>query len=248
MLSVFAMDNIIEGEKERKQQKMKVTFTGHSGFFVETEKMYFLFDYYNGSIPRMDDEKPLAVFVSHSHDDHYSRRIWDIQKEHSRTVYVLSYDVRAGKKDNVLSLRPGEKKSIEIFGISFTVETFASTDEGVSFFVEHEGETVYHAGDLNIWAWYEEGDDYVNEQRELFREATLPLAERHADAAFILLDPRLGEGGFEGMDAYRQLLDAGNIFPMHQWGRYDFTEEYILKRENTGNIRIITHEGQEFDI
>ena len=107
----------MEGEKERKQQEMKVTFTGHSGFFVEMENMYFLFDYYNGSIPQMDDEKPLAVFVSHSHDDHYSRRIWDIQKYHSQTVYVLSYDVRAGKRDNVLSLRPGVKEKIDIFGI-----------------------------------------------------------------------------------------------------------------------------------
>ena len=238
----------MEGEKERKQQEMKVTFTGHSGFFVEMENMYFLFDYYNGSIPQMDDEKPLAVFVSHSHDDHYSRRIWDIQKYHSQTVYVLSYDVRAGKRDNVLSLRPGVKEKIDIFGISFTVETFVSTDEGVSFYVGHEGNTLYHAGDLNIWAWYEEGTDYVNEQRELFKEATLALDGRYVDAAFILLDPRLGEGGFEGMDAYRKLLDARSIFPMHQWGRYDFTEDYIMKREDTDNIRIITHEGQEFEI
>lgn len=238
----------MEGEKERKQQEMKVTFTGHSGFFVEMENMYFLFDYYNGSIPQMDDEKPLAVFVSHSHDDHYSRRIWDIQKYHRQTVYVLSYDVRAVKRDNVLSLRPGVKEKIDIFGISFTVETFVSTDEGVSFYVGHEGNTLYHAGDLNIWAWYEEGIDYVNEQRELFKEATLPLDGRYVDAAFILLDPRLGEGGFEGMDAYRKLLDARSIFPMHQWGRYDFTEDYIMKREDTDNIRIITHEGQEFEI
>ena len=76
----------------------------------------------------------------------------------------------------------------------------------------------------------------------------MPLDGRYVDAAFILLDPRLGEGGFEGMDAYRKLLDARSIFPMHQWGRYDFTEDYIMKREDTDNIRIITHEGQEFEI
>ncbi len=43
---------------------MEVTYTGHSGFLLDTGSAYFLFDYYTGIIPDMDKDKPLVVFVS----------------------------------------------------------------------------------------------------------------------------------------------------------------------------------------
>ena len=55
---------------------MKVTYIGHSGFLLETEEINFLFDYYEGEIPILEKEKPLVVFVSHSHHDHYNPEIF----------------------------------------------------------------------------------------------------------------------------------------------------------------------------
>ena len=51
---------------------MKITYIGHSGFFVEMEDACFLFDYYKGTIPETDGNKKMYVFVSHRHHDHYN--------------------------------------------------------------------------------------------------------------------------------------------------------------------------------
>ena len=42
---------------------MKITYIGHSGFFVEMEDACFLFDYYKGTIPETDGNKKMYVFV-----------------------------------------------------------------------------------------------------------------------------------------------------------------------------------------
>ena len=49
---------------------IKVTYLDHSGFLVELEDAYFLFDYYKGRLPQIDLEKKMFVFVSHVHHDH----------------------------------------------------------------------------------------------------------------------------------------------------------------------------------
>ena len=50
---------------------MKVTYISHSGFLIETKNCLFLFDYYEGKIPPLSQEKPLFIFVSHWHSDHF---------------------------------------------------------------------------------------------------------------------------------------------------------------------------------
>lgn len=59
---------------------MKITYIGHSGFFVEMEDACFLFDYYKGTIPETDGNKKMYVFVSHRHHDHYNEEIFRLQE------------------------------------------------------------------------------------------------------------------------------------------------------------------------
>ena len=46
------------------------------------------------------------------------------------------------------------------------VKAFGSTDIGISFMVEAEGLTIFHAGDLNYWHWKEEADEAFISQAE----------------------------------------------------------------------------------
>lgn len=46
---------------------MKITYINHSGFLVETENCYYVFDYYKGEMPRLDKSKEAIVFCSHFH-------------------------------------------------------------------------------------------------------------------------------------------------------------------------------------
>ena len=57
---------------------MKITYINHSGFLVETENCYYVFDYYKGKMPRLDKSKEVVVFCSHFHQDHFNPKIFEI--------------------------------------------------------------------------------------------------------------------------------------------------------------------------
>ena len=57
---------------------MNVTYIYHSSFLVETMSGYLLFDYFKGDLPELSPYKPLYVFVSHGHGDHFSASIFTI--------------------------------------------------------------------------------------------------------------------------------------------------------------------------
>ena len=57
---------------------MDVTYIHHSGFLVETQRFYYLFDYETGILPPMDVKKPIFVLSSHSHADHCNPEIFPL--------------------------------------------------------------------------------------------------------------------------------------------------------------------------
>ena len=59
---------------------MKITYINHSCFSVELDNCILLFDYFDGSIPKFDNNKKIYVFSSHSHHDHYNKSIFDLRK------------------------------------------------------------------------------------------------------------------------------------------------------------------------
>ena len=248
---------------------MKITFIAHSGFLVETEKAYFLFDYYKGNLPVLNPEKPLAVFVSHRHHDHYNRRIWDLPEQYPLTDFVVSFDLpldvlrkrieplrRAEKEGRVLQMEPDSDHTLVLRSCTeeknkVRIETFRSTDEGVAFFLTSGEESIYHAGDLHLWLWAEEGEAYMEDMKKQFASATERLRGRHADAAFLLLDNRLGDNAFAGMDAYLTMMDISHVFPMHMWEDYALTDAYLEARKNMPQAKAlhrISREGQVFEI
>ena len=70
---------------------MKITYIGHSGFFVEMEDACFLFDYYKGTIPETDGNKKMYVFVSHRHHDHYNEEIFRLQEKFRDIQFLQMY-------------------------------------------------------------------------------------------------------------------------------------------------------------
>lgn len=202
---------------------IKVTYLDHSGFLVELEDAYFLFDYYKGRLPQIDLEKKMFVFVSHAHHDHYRKDIFNLRKHFREIRYVLSSDIEIKAEKDIVQMQPNEKK--EVMGAE--IRTLRSTDEGVAFVVHYAGKTIYHAGDLNWWHW--EGEDPVwNRNMEAdFRRYAEPLRGRKIDLAMLPLDPRLGEDGFRGPRYFLELADIRRFLPMHQWGNFNFTNQFL---------------------
>ena len=110
---------------------IQVTYFHHSGFMVETEKNCLIFDYFteNGKYDFLDiskySSKKIVVFVSHFHQDHYDRKIFDWQKTIPQIQYVLSDDVIPPRVvQNVHKVHFGKIYQID----DIIIETFHSND------------------------------------------------------------------------------------------------------------------------
>ena len=97
-----------------------VTYIEHSCFLVETAKCYLLFDYYCGevSLPALDPAKPLLLFNSHAHPDHFSKEIFTLHERYPRSFFVLSADipVPAAVQPFTCPMLPHEHRLIQLAG------------------------------------------------------------------------------------------------------------------------------------
>ena len=237
---------------------MRVTFLAHSGFFLELETASLLFDWWKGELPPLPADRPLLVFASHRHEDHFNPAIFS-RAEGGRDVrFLLGKDIRLTERNRArwnlsddvaarcLALGGGETVS-PIPGV--TVETLPSTDEGVAFLVSLEGKTIFHAGDLNWWHW--EGEDKAwNRNMEVnFKRYCEPLQGRHIDLAMFPIDPRLGEDGFRGARYFLELTDTACLLPMHQWEQFSFTQDFLAACPAfAGQVRMVERNGQCFTL
>lgn len=198
---------------------MKVTFILHSCYHVELETCCLLFDYFKGDVPESD--KPLYVFASHSHDDHFSPAVFSLSEGGRPVHYFLSSDIFARRvpealRDRVTFVRP--RGFYELDGMR--IATLRSTDAGVAFLVECEGKLLYHAGDLNCWVWDGAPRMQNDQMIRQYQDELSPLSCRKIDAAFVPLDPRQETDFDLGMKYFFEAADAEHVFPMHMWEDY----------------------------
>jgi hypothetical protein len=70
-----------------------INCTGHSGFTVESDSHFLIFDYSEGALPQLPQKKKVYVFISHSHEDHFNPEVFSFCREHPNVRYVVSYDI-----------------------------------------------------------------------------------------------------------------------------------------------------------
>lgn len=199
---------------------MTITFLYHSAFLVELDRCTLLFDWYGGELPKIDPGKPLYVFASHHHGDHYSPEIFRFGMEN--VTYILANCIRLSAKrkatlgiDDSRVHRLSSGKTAEIGEL--TVTTIRSTDAGVAFLVRAGERTLFHAGDLNWWHWSEESETWNAKMADYFARSCDKLRGVAVDAAFLPLDPRQGEEFYWGFDRFMTTMEAKIAFPMHCW-------------------------------
>lgn len=209
---------------------MKITYIHHSGFLVETDRCYYLFDYEKGCLPEMDAAKPVFVLSSHGHGDHYNTEIFSMLKatgmEHVRAI--LSDDIAMPTDTDVLPVAPEREYPL---GPRQKLMTLRSTDLGVAFLIEDQDRLIYHAGDLNDWVWDEETDAYNEEMTANYRKQIRLLSEklqgREIDVAFVVLDPRQEKDYDRGMVYFLENIPAKQVYPMHYWDDPGIIETFL---------------------
>ncbi|MBO4914208.1 MAG: MBL fold metallo-hydrolase [Oscillospiraceae bacterium] len=246
---------------------MTVTFLAHSGFLVEWDRFYTLFDWWKGELPGLESAKPLLVFASHAHSDHFEPHIFGLPERHTDTRFILSNDIRLtqqrrerlGIGEDVFSrvsfARPNSLLELDAAGETLRVRTFKSTDAGVAFLLCAGGKLVYHGGDLNWWDWEEDEKQYRNNMAANYRrsvaaladavreEASLHGCEGVVDAAMAPLDPRLEGSCGLGVEYLLANVPVRRLFPMHMWENYDITERYC--REHPADAEKLVRIGRE---
>lgn len=215
-----------------------VTYLHHSGFLVETEHYYLIFDYYTQggrnnfiSIEQFTDKK-IIVFASHGHNDHFDSTIFSWQKENPSIQYVLSDDIslwQVKHMENLCMVQPHKKYFLE----EVMVETLQSTDEGVAFLVTVDGMTIYHGGDLHWWHWNGEPEE-VNQSIAVAYQREIDSIQRPVDVAFIPVDLRLEENFLLGLEYFMKQVPVKHVFPMHFWGRFQIWDK--MRESNSEEI------------
>lgn len=251
---------------------MKITYVHHSSFLAELSEAYLLFDYTQGKLPQLAENKPLLVLASHRHGDHFSPVIFDLLKERENIRFLLSDDIRGSRltKEALAFtdfVEPGETVRYEIGagrfelsprksgvlkrGVGLTVSAYESTDEGVAFLIHTERITLYHAGDLNNWRWAGEPDDWNAAMGKKYGEQVDLLAGMHVDVAFLPLDPRQEEYFYLGLHEFVNKVDVDHIFPMHCWGDFSVIGRLKAMACAAGykdRLEMISGDGEVFEL
>lgn len=224
----------------------KVTYLAHSGFYMELETCGLVFDYVEGKLPSMM-KKPLYVFVSHSHTDHYNEeRVETLRKQGAKLI--LSDDIKRASAENLSFVHAGETLMLD----DLRIQTLASTDVGVAFLVEVEGMYIYHAGDLNWWHWEEESSEEENEDmKQAYLYELAKLKGYPIDIAFVPVDPRLNDAYVLGIDAFMREVGADKVFPMHFWKDYRIFDQLKTSPKTSkyrDRIVELHYESEEFKL
>jgi L-ascorbate metabolism protein UlaG (beta-lactamase superfamily) len=228
---------------------IKIDYLGHSGFFVETDKSMFLFDYYYGDLSFLEEksgDKPLFVFSSHGHGDHFNPEIFSIVKNHLKTIYLLSFDIKGKsvvqENRDIQYLDADKTYEIEELGI---VKTLLSTDEGIAFLIQTNSVTLFYAGDLHWWDWPGEDPEWLQEQEVIFKREIGKITDMNIDIVFSVLDARLEENYAKGMMHILSELHPRHILPMHFWEDRTVVERFKELSEAKNNDTIILDTTKE---
>ncbi len=218
----------------------KITYLFHSGFTIETDSDFIVFDYFKDNCIKQEmkdcgqlskenfpPNKKITFFVTHAHYDHYDKEIFTLVEN---AHYLLSDDIKVQESDKIKVCGAHEKLSYN--GID--VETFGSTDEGLSYLITLDGRTVFHAGDLNWWHWAGETEQERACAEEAFKYEMEKLMGKKIDIAFFPVDPRLEQAYYYGGKYFIEKIKPKYFIPMHFQDSYTITTKFKKLIESEG--------------
>lgn len=209
---------------------MKITYIGHSGFLAETKDCYYLFDYYKGSVPALDPKKPVIVFCSHFHHDHFNPEIFRLLSGMGMSVEaVLAKDIGENRYPAGVPVTKAYHDKTYTLHSGTVVTTLLSTDSGVAFLVRTNEGVLYHAGDLNDWYWQGEPEEDNRQMTSRYRKEIDKLKGIRIDAAFVPLDPRQESHYADGLLYFLKSVDCNTVYPMHYWDKPDVINRFVTE-------------------
>ncbi len=236
----------------------KITHLFHSGYAVQTQNHFLIFDYYQPLAPKdqgitegmitseyLKTRKNVLVFVSHSHGDHFDPAILNWAKDNPNITYILSSDVQTNNA-NLHCFVVSAYENCKVGDV--TLKTFGSTDLGISFFIQVDGVSIFHAGDLNWWHWSGESIQEQRTAESAFKAEMEKLSPEvtGVDIAFFPVDRRMEEFYSIGAEYFATQCKPKLLVPMHFGNDFAATTAFAEKAKKLSIATVkITHRGQE---
>jgi len=206
---------------------MKIIYLHHSGFIVELPKNTIIFDAITNIQPQFLRKGRKSYFLAtHVHKDHFAQRIFSYGTDYN-SEYILSDDIPKRGGNTIHYMAPYQHLEFDDSKCGLVaIDTFGSTDAGVSYMVKAEGKTIFHAGDLNWWDWNPKERPQINpavEEADYKNELDKILKQYPAgsiDAAFVPVDSRLGSSACKAAEYFIQVMQPKVLIPMHFWDEY----------------------------
>lgn len=209
---------------------IKTEYIHHSCYTLEIEDCFFVFDYFEGNL-KIPNNKKIYFFVTHTHGDHFSLKIFDYSDVVEK--YIISSDVKVQIDNKIKSKVVYVEENQEIEVDMMKIKTYTSTDAGVAFMINTFEKNIFFAGDLNDWYWEMEDSLEAKEAMHLrFRNEIDKMVGIKIDIAYFLVDPRQASqfdlGGKQILE-----LKPRYFLPLHFWENFDITTKFKQKYENT---------------
>lgn len=237
---------------------MEIIYLHHSGFAILANQFTIIIDFFEDSESEscgivhdklLNKNGTMYVLSSHFHADHFNRQVLEWKKQKNDIKYIFSHDIHKRKrieKDTAIWLKKGE----EYADNNIKITAFGSTDVGISFMIEAEGKTLFHAGDLNNWHWMDESpeEEWKRDEQKFLNELKI-IKEKYdkVDIVMFPIDPRLETEYMRGGKQFIDAIQTSTFIPMHFWNDYasanKFQEYARLRNINSPEIN---HRGQIF--
>ncbi len=157
-------------------------------------------------------------------------------------------DIVSLKDDKIIYL----DKMEEYKDHNLRIKAYGSTDAGASFYMEHKGSKIFHAGDLNNWHWNEEvpkDESFVYENQYICELELLSEDVKEVDIAMFPLDPRLGKDFMRGGEQFINKVKTRNLLPLHFGDNFKLIKQFepIARKAGTKLLEL-EQRGQSFKL
>jgi L-ascorbate metabolism protein UlaG (beta-lactamase superfamily) len=216
-----------------------------------------IFDYYKDSVDQgekdisngaisevnLSTDKKIIVFSTHSHHDHFNPIILDWSNKRSDITYVLSSDIKLDKRnENIKIIAPYENLKIG----NINIKAYGSTDIGISILVQVDGNTIFHAGDLNWWYWWDDTEEEIERMENAFKSEIAKIKDLNIDISMFPVDQRLKHNYCLGAKYFIEKVKPKLLIPMHFGDVFETTSKFKEEMKNSSTkVAEITHRGQE---